>query len=129
MSALDAHQRGGGVSCAICGAPALPLDGICVFCHAPLDKEDEPTELLDYLVERIPIAKVKRGHLNRGPITEVVFELGGRTLRARWNKEELEFHPPVLLTATLPAAMPTCAERSCARAGPSAESDTHQADV
>ena len=101
MSALDAHQRGGGVSCAICGAPALPLDGICVFCHVPLDKEDEPIELLDYLVERIPIAKVKRGHLNRGPIVEVVFELGGRTLRARWNKEELEFHPPVLLTAWL----------------------------
>jgi hypothetical protein len=25
------------------------------------------TELLDYPVERIPVAKVKRGHLNRGP--------------------------------------------------------------
>ncbi len=130
MSALDAHQRGGGVSCAICGAPALPLDGICVFCHAPLDKEDQPIELLDYLVERIPIAKVKRGHLNRGPITEVVFELGGRTLRARWNKEGWSsIHrccSPRGSTsccpgsATPPAAMPTCAGRSCAPAGPCA---------
>jgi len=101
LSALDAHQRGSGVSCAVCAAPALPLDGVCVFCHAPLDKQDEPVELLDYLVERIPTAKVKRGHLNRGPITELVVEVGGRTLRARWNKENLEVHPPVLLTAWL----------------------------
>lgn len=101
MSALDARQRGSGLSCAVCAAPALPLEGVCIFCHAPLDEQDEPFELLDYLVERIPSAKVKRGHLNRGPITEVVMELDGRTFRARWNKEELEFHPPVLLTAWL----------------------------
>jgi hypothetical protein len=101
LSAVDAPQRGGGVSCAVCSAPALPLDGICVFCHAPLEKQDEPGELLDYLVERIPIAKAKRGHLNRGPIVEVIVEVGGRTFRAKWNKEELEFHPPVMLTAWL----------------------------
>ncbi len=101
MSALDARERGSGLSCTVCAAPALPLDGICVFCHAPLDNQDEPIDLLDYLVERIPSAKVKRGHLNRGPITEVVVEIGGRTFRARWNKEELEIHPPVLLTAWL----------------------------
>ena len=101
MSALDARERGSGLSCTVCAAPALPLDGICVFCHAPLDNQDEPIDLLDYLVERIPSAKVKRGHLNRGPISEVVVEVGGRTFRARWNKEELEIHPPVLLTAWL----------------------------
>ena len=101
MSALDAHQRGTGLSCPVCAAPALPLDGMCVFCHAPLEKEDEPFELLDYLVERIPIARAKRGHLNRGPIAELVVEVGGRTFRARWNKEELEFQPPVRLTAWL----------------------------
>ena len=101
MSALDARERGSGLSCTVCAAPALPLDGICVFCHAPLDNQDDPIELLDYLVERIPSAKVKRGHLNRGPISEVVVEVGGRTFRARWNKEELEIHPPVLLTAWL----------------------------
>ncbi len=101
MSALDARQRGGGLTCAICAAPALPLDGVCIFCHAPLDEQDDPIELLDYLVERIPSAKVKRCHLNRGPITELTVEVVGRTFRARWNKEELEFHPPVLLTAWL----------------------------
>ena len=72
-----------------------------MFCHAPLDKEDEPVELLDYLVERIPTAKAKRGHLNRGPITELNVEVGGRTFRARWDKERLEFQPPVLMTAWL----------------------------
>ena len=89
------------MSCAVCAAPALPLDGMCVFCHAPLDAHDDPLELLDYLVERIPSAKAKRGHLNRGPITELIVEVSGRSFRARWNKEELEFHPPVLLTAWL----------------------------
>jgi hypothetical protein len=73
---------------------------MCIFCHAPLANEDEPSELLEYLVERLPSAKVKRGHLNRGPITEVVLEVGGRSFRARWNKEqELEFQPPVRMTA------------------------------
>ncbi len=97
-----ASRRAGGLSCSICAAPALPLDGVCVFCHAPLDKEDEPTELLDYLVERLPRARVKRGHLNRGPISEVIVEVEGRSFRARWNKEaELELHPPVRMTAWL----------------------------
>ncbi|TMC00804.1 MAG: hypothetical protein E6J40_01260 [Chloroflexi bacterium] len=101
MSALDARQKGSGLTCAVCGAPALPLDGTCVFCHAPLDREDDPFELLDYLVERIPIAKVRRGHLNRGPIIELTVDVGGRTFRARWEKENLEFQPPVMLTAWL----------------------------
>jgi hypothetical protein len=101
LSALEARQRGAGLTCAICGAPALPLDGTCVFCHAPLDKEDEPFDLLDYLVERIPTAKVRRGHLNRGPISELTVDVGGRTYRARWEKESLEFQPPVMLTAWL----------------------------
>jgi len=101
LSALDARQKGSGLTCAVCGAPALPLDGTCVFCHAPLDREDDPFELLDYLVERIPIAKVRRGHLNRGPIIELTVDVGGRTFRARWEKENLEFQPPVMLTAWL----------------------------
>ena len=93
--------HGPSLTCEVCGAPALPLDGVCVFCHAPLREGDEPIELLDYLVERIPQAKAKRGHLKRGPVTEVVFEVAGKSFRARWIKEELEFHPPVLMTAWL----------------------------
>jgi hypothetical protein len=78
----------------------MPLEGACVFCHAPLTgEEDDPAQLLDYLVERIPPAKVKRGHLNRGPITELVLDIAGRTFRARVKNEQLELLPPVHLTA------------------------------
>jgi hypothetical protein len=86
----------------VCAAPAFPLDGSCVFCHAPLEvEEDDRAELLNYLVEHIPSAHVKRGALNRGPLTEVAFEVHGRTFRARWRKEELELEPPVAMTAWL----------------------------
>jgi hypothetical protein len=87
------------LNCAVCSAPALPLDGACVFCHAPLAGEEDTTQLLDYLVERIPAAKVKRGHLNRGPITELVLDVAGRSFRARVRNEELDLVPPVHLTA------------------------------
>jgi hypothetical protein len=87
------------VNCAVCSAPALSLEGACVFCHAPISTEDDTTELLDYLVERIPVAKVKRGHLNRGPITELVLDIAGRSFRARVKNEQLELLPPVHLTA------------------------------
>lgn len=89
------------MSCPVCSAPSFPLDGACVFCHAPLSDLDDPAELLEYLTERIPGAHVKRGHLNRGPITEAVFDVDGRTFRAHWKKEELELEPPVELTAWL----------------------------
>ena len=61
--------------------------------------EDEPAELLEYLVERIPTARIKRGHLNRGPITELAIEAAGRTFRAHWKNSELVVEPPVRLTA------------------------------
>ena len=83
----------------MCSAPALPLEGVCVFCHTPIAGEDESGRLLDYLVERIPVAKVKRGHLNRGPITELVLDIAGRSFRARVKNEELELLPPVNLIA------------------------------
>ena len=44
---------------------------------------------------------MRRGHLNRGPISELTVDVGGRTFRARWEKENLEFQPPVMLTAWL----------------------------
>jgi len=71
-----------------------------VFCHSPLAEQDDSADvLLEYLVERVPGAHAKRGHLSRGPITEAAFEVGGRTFRARWRKEDLELEPPVELTA------------------------------
>ena len=88
--------------CPVCLAPAFPLDGACVFCHAPLSADEADTlDLLDYLVEHIPSAHVKRGALHRGPLTEVSFDTGGRTFRARLRKEEWDLEPPVSLTAWL----------------------------
>lgn len=87
------------MNCPVCSAPALPIDDACVFCHAPLVERDEPSELLDYLVERIPIAHVKRGHLNRGAITEVTFDVDGRSFHARVRNETLELAPAVDLAA------------------------------
>jgi hypothetical protein len=73
-----------------------------VFCHAPLvDQRDSEDVLLEYLVEHVPGAYAKRGHLNRGPITDAAFAVGGRTFRARWKKDELELEPPVEVTAWL----------------------------
>jgi len=77
----------------------MPLEGACVFCHAPMSDDEDAGELLDYIVERIPTAKVKRGHLNRGPITELVLDVDGRSFRARVKNEQLEVVPPVHLTA------------------------------
>lgn len=87
------------MNCTVCSAPALSIDDACVFCHAPLVERDEPRELLDYLVERIPIAHAKRGTLNRGPITELSIDVDGRSFRARVKNESLEVAPPVELSA------------------------------
>ena len=70
-----------------------------MFCHAPLVEHDSPDHLLDYLVERLPIAHAKRGHLNRGPITELAIEVDGRSFRARVRNEDLELAPAVELAA------------------------------
>jgi hypothetical protein len=59
----------------------------------------DASELLDYLAEKIPIARARRGHLNRGPITEVVIEASSRTFRVRAKNEALELSPPVNLIA------------------------------
>ena len=87
------------MNCTVCSAPALPIDDACVFCHAPLVESDAPDELLDDLVERLPIAHAKRGHLNRGPITELAIDVDGRSFRARVKNEILELAPPVELAA------------------------------
>ena len=64
-----------------------------------MSEEEDSSELLDFLVERIPTARAKRGTLNRGPITEVVIDVEGRTFRARIKNESLELAPQVHLTA------------------------------
>jgi hypothetical protein len=61
--------------------------------------EEDADELLDYLAEKIPIAKTKRPHRHRGPITELSIDVGGRVFRVARKKEALELQPPVHLTA------------------------------
>jgi hypothetical protein len=58
--------------------------------------DEDPDELLDYLAEKIPIAKVKR---NRGRITDLTVDFRGKACRAYFKKEVLELQPPVRLTA------------------------------
>jgi len=70
-----------------------------VFCHSPISVGEDTSELLEYLVEKIPNAKAKRGHLNRGPITDLLLEIGGRSFRARVKDGVLDLAPPVHLTA------------------------------
>lgn len=104
--------------CRTCSAPAFQLDGACVFCHAPLDGEEaDPSELLDYLVQHLPSAHVKRGALHRGPLTEVAFEVGGKTYRARWRKEDLELEPPVSLTAWIDLLLTRLSDSAAQDAG------------
>lgn len=64
-----------------------------------MELEQDSSELLDYLLEKIPTAKVKRGHLNRGLITELVIDVEGKTFRVRVKNDVLELAPPVNLTA------------------------------
>jgi hypothetical protein len=61
--------------------------------------EVDADDLLDYLAEKIPIAKTKRPHRNRGQIIEVTVDVGGRVFRLARKKETLEVQPPVHLTA------------------------------
>jgi hypothetical protein len=113
--------------CRTCSAPALQLDGACIFCHSPLEGEEaDAAEVFEYLVEHVPSAHAKRGTLHRGPLTEVVFEVGGKTYRARWRKDELDLEPPVSLTAWIDllltrlsdsAAHDAAVRRSVLRAG------------
>jgi hypothetical protein len=64
-----------------------------------MSDEEDAAELLDYLADRIPIAKVKRPHRNRGPIIELTVDVGGRIFRVFRKKDALEVQPPVHLTA------------------------------
>jgi hypothetical protein len=82
------------MKCEICSAPALPLNGACVFCRSPLGSGSEPPELLAYLADRVPTAVVRRsGLFRRGPIREFRVNAGGKIFRARARKRGVEFVP------------------------------------
>jgi hypothetical protein len=87
---IDRHEG----FCEVCEAPALTLGQSCVFCRSPLDEEDDPGGLLDYLAERIPTAQASRaGMLRHGPVRELHVRAGPIEYRARWRRDSLELHP------------------------------------
>ena len=82
------------VTCAVCAAPALPVDGVCVFCGSPVGDRGDPAGLLEYVASRLPGADVTRaGLLHRGPVQKVDFRLDGTTYRLQVRNEALEFTP------------------------------------
>jgi hypothetical protein len=82
------------VACAVCAAPALPVDGTCVFCRSPLHERGDPAGLLEYVARRLPGADVTRaGLLHRGPVQKVEFTLDGTAFRVQARNEALEFAP------------------------------------
>lgn len=82
------------MTCSVCGAPALPLGGACVFCRSPLADGAEPPGLLDYLAGRLPGARSKRsGLFHRGPVRDFTLVVGGETFRGRLRRGRLVLEP------------------------------------
>lgn len=81
------------MTCSVCGAPALPVDGACAFCQSPLAEEGEGEGLLDYVAAHVPTARGRRGLIGRGPVTRLRVEAGGRRFSGRLRKGELELEP------------------------------------
>jgi hypothetical protein len=80
--------------CETCGAPAVLLGNACVFCRTPVADSHAPADLLDYLAERLPAAKVKRFGLRRqGPVREITLLAGAVTFSAKIAKGRLQLAP------------------------------------
>lgn len=84
------------VACPVCAAPALPVDGACVFCGSPLTQRSNLAGLPDYVASRLPEAVVTRGGLlHRGPIQRVEVTLGETTFRLQLHGGWLVLSPDV----------------------------------
>ena len=80
--------------CEICGAPALPLRGRCVFCFSPLEGSGDPSGLLEYLAERLPRAEAKRSWFGRGPLRELSLRASGSSFALGRRPGGLRMRPP-----------------------------------
>jgi hypothetical protein len=82
------------VICETCGAPAVILKGVCVFCRTPIDESHAPGELLEYLASRLPQAEAKRyGLVLREGVREFDLTLGSHRFRARNVRGRLLLEP------------------------------------
>lgn len=84
--------------CEVCSAPAIRLDGACVFCRSPLEEGPANTSsLLEYLAERVSSARVRRGLFGRGPVRRFEVEAGGEKFAARLRPDEMTVRPELEL--------------------------------
>lgn len=81
------------MTCPVCGAPALPVDGACVFCGSPLREDGGGEGLLDYVAAHLPAARVRRGVLGRGPVRRLDVRVGRERFSGRLRGEELDLEP------------------------------------
>jgi hypothetical protein len=86
------------VICQVCSAPALRLDGACVFCRSPLaDGPAADADVVAYLAERLPAARVRRGLLGCGPVRRFEVEAGGEAFSARLWSDRAALRPELEL--------------------------------
>jgi hypothetical protein len=70
------------------------LGNACVFCRTPVSDSHAPADLLDYLVARLPAAKVKRfGLRRRGPVREFTVTVGAGVFSAKVSRGRLQLTP------------------------------------
>jgi hypothetical protein len=70
------------------------LGNACVFCRTPVADSHAPADLLDYLVARIPSARVKRfGLRGRGPVRELSLTVGDAVFSAKVSRGRLQLVP------------------------------------
>ena len=81
------------MKCEVCGAPPLPLLGACSFCRSPISRVVDPEGLPEYLAEKLPTARVRRGWLGRPPIREVRITAAGADYRLSRRGAALRFSP------------------------------------
>ena len=70
------------------------LGNACVFCRTPVSDSHAPADLLDYLVARLPAARVKRfGLRRRGPVRELTVAVGASLFSAKVSQGRLQLTP------------------------------------
>lgn len=80
--------------CPTCNAPAVVLDGRCVFCRTPVPESHAPAELLDYLEARLPVARTRRfGIVRKRGVRELDVAVEGEEFKARIERSRLVLTP------------------------------------
>jgi len=107
------------MSCTVCAAPALPVDGACVFCRSPLSEEPDPTGLLDYLAARLPQAETRRaGLLRRGRVSRWRLFVAERPFGGRLRRGGLlELEPDLAEGVWVEELLAALSRRAAADAG------------